>query len=131
MEHIWKHNGCELSFDISDSGCMKRLGDALEPLRAGYAEMESEKIRTHEQIDRVCMLIGRFFGTVFGEDCVSLICGERNSLEAYTGAYVDFILFVNDQLEALAKFRAEIEKRVTDRFAGRIANLGGELTEGE
>lgn len=128
--HAWSHGGIEYYFDISDSGCMKRMNDALEVLRENYAEAEGSEKQTHEEIDRVCGMISKFFGTVFGEDRIKSICGEKNSLEAYMGAYVDFIMFVNEQLEALAKFREDVEKRVTEKFASRIADLGGAESEG-
>lgn len=125
MERIWKYRGCEFAFDISDSACMKRMNDALEPMKNGYDAIECEACCTYETIERVCGMIGTFFAAVFGEDCVKAICGNGMSLEDYTGAYVDFIFFVNDQLEALAKFRREVEDRLSEKFASRIAGLGG------
>lgn len=125
MERNWKYCGREYPFDISDSDCVRRMNNALAALREDYAEIE-EKSDTVQAIDNQCEMIGEFFGTVFGDAQAKAICGERNSLEAYTTAYVEFIMFVNDQLEELAKFREAIEKRITERLSKRIANLGGE-----
>lgn len=125
MAHIWKYRGCEFAFDISDSRCMKRMNDALEPLKNGYDAIEGDECRTYEAIERVCGMIGGFFAALFGEEYVKPICGDGMSFESYTDAYVDFIIFVNDQLEALSRFRENVENRLTEKFASRIADLGG------
>lgn len=123
--HTWSRNGAKHYFDISDSECMKRINLALEELRENYEATAGSEKNTPEEIERVCGMIGEFFKAVFGEDEVAVICGDRNSFEAYMGAYIDFIMFVNEQLEALKKFREDVDKRVTEKFATRIAELGG------
>ena len=110
MEHIWKTSGREYYFDVSESESMDRLNGALSELCKecgddGSGSSVGGTIETH------CAMIGRFFDSIFGEGAGAEICGKRHSAEQYTMRYVDFIVFVNRQVEAFSAMCREIEER--------------------
>ncbi len=105
MNRIWNYNGREYRFDISEKACVERLSDALRTLREDVGAADS----TAAAIEKHCGMIAAFFDTVFGEGCGREICGAAESAEAYSEAYVDFIMFVNSEVNSFASLREEIE----------------------
>lgn len=125
MESCWKYGGREYSFDISESRCFRSLSEALTVVKGLYEGDECHTVSGDVLIDRQCGIINRFFTALFGVEQAKLICGERQSLEAHTRAYVDFILFVNAQLRGLSEFREKVELRIAEQMGERIENLAG------
>lgn len=118
MEHIWNVSGREYYFDVSDSECMKKLNHALTVLcgECGEGEAITEVGGT---IEHHCRMIGDFFDNVFSEGAGTEICGQRHSAEQYTLRYVDFIVFVNRQVEAFSKLCRSIE----DKYLGTLESI--------
>lgn len=118
MEHNWNVSGREYYFDVSDSECMKKLNGALTVL-CGECESESAAAEVGDTIERHCAMIGRFFDGVFRDGAGAEICGERHSAEQYTMRYVDFIVFVNRQVEAFSR----LCKSVEDKYLGTLESI--------
>lgn len=109
MEHIWNIGGREYYFDVSESETLNRLKEALTELCETCARPAQGELG--ETIVKHCDMIGTFFDRVFWEGAGRDICGEKQSAEQYTMRYVDFIVFVNKQIEAFSGLCREIEER--------------------
>jgi hypothetical protein len=118
MEHIWKTGGREYYFDVSESESMERLNGALATLCEECSTTGSDGT-VGGTIENHCAMIGRFFDAVFGEGTGREICGERHSAEQYTMRYVDFIVFVNRQVEAFSAMCRDIE----DKYLGTLQSI--------
>ena len=117
MNSKWSCGGREYPFDISEAECMRSVGEALLELKKAADELEArEGIATHETIEEQCGMIGRFFDMIFGDGEDVKICGEKCSLSEYSDAYVNFIVFLNAQVEEFAAMRVSIEKRCAERI---------------
>ena len=114
MEKIWKWNSRETYFDITEPGCMRRLMDALEGLRTNLAQFRREQ-DTDDMLSCHCGILQEFFDDVFGEGAGEILCGKKLSAEAYSRAYLDFLDFVNGQMDALEKMQKEAEARYRAR----------------
>jgi len=110
MEHIWNAGGREYYFDVSESESMNKLNNALAALCAECGEGDNNG-SAGGAIEHHCSIIGRFFDSVFGEGAGKEICGERRSAEQYTMRYVEFIVFVNRQVEAFSAMCRDIEEK--------------------
>lgn len=119
MEHIWKTGGREYYFDVSESESMDKLNGALAALCGECGESGDPAANT---LEKHCAMIGRFFDTVFGDGAGTEICGQRHSAEQYTMRYVDFIVFVNRQVEAFSAMCREIE----ERYLGTLQSIAAE-----
>lgn len=117
MEHIWKTGGREYYFDVSESESMRRLNDALASLCDACGGETAGGVG--DTIENHCAMIGRFFDNVFGEGEGDAICGQRRSAEQYTMRYVDFIVFVNRQVEAFSALCRDIE----EKYLGTLENI--------
>lgn len=117
MEHIWNTGGREYYFDISESETMKRLNDALAEICETCAQPAGSELG--DTIVHHCGMIGTFFDRMFGDGAGREICGEKLSAEQYTMRYVDFIVFVNRQVEAFSQMCREIE----DRYLGTLEEI--------
>lgn len=120
MEHNWNVSGRDYYFDVSDSECMKKLNRALTILcgECGDGEAITEVGGT---IEHHCSMIGDFFDNIFGIGAGVEICGQRHSAEQYTLRYVDFIVFVNQQVEAFSKLCRSIE----EKYLSKLEKTGG------
>ncbi len=116
MNHIWIYGGREYHFDVSECECVDKLTEALGKLRGEADLLDMGGGGTAEIIRRHCKMIAEFFDTVFGEGFGKEICGDELSAEEYSTAYIEFILFVNSQVEALANLRAAVESRYLSRI---------------
>lgn len=114
MEKIWKWNGVETYFDITNPGCMRRLMDALEGLRNNLAQFRREQ-DTDDMLSCHCGILQEFFDDVFGEGSGEHLCGKQLSAEAYSRAYLDFLDFVNGQMDALEAMHREAEGKYRTR----------------
>lgn len=118
MEHIWNVSGRAYEFDVSDSECMKKLNHALTVLCEECAD-SAEITEVGGTIEHHCTMIAAFFDTVFGEGAGEAICGVRHSAEQYTLKYVDFIVFVNRQVEAFS----ELCRTIEDKYLGTLETI--------
>ena len=120
MNHTWIWDGREYPFDISESECMERMCRALAVLREAVGGLGEKGIS--ETIREQCRIIRGFFDAVLGDGTGVEICGEAYSADAHTTAYVEFILFVNEQIGA---YRSKMEA-VEARYMHRAAQSQGE-----
>lgn len=112
MDHIWKYGGGEYYFDISEKVCIERITRALEEMKASSDDAENSGAAS--AASRHCEMIGSFFSTVLGEEAAREICGTDSGAEECSAAYVSFILFVRDEVEALARIRAALEEKLSE-----------------
>jgi len=109
MDHIWHWGGGEYYFDISEKDCLLRITTALEKMKSASDELDDSKTGAADVAALHCGMIAVFFRTVLG-DAAHEICTD--SAEDCSAAYVDFILFVRDEVEALAKIRGALEEKL-------------------
>lgn len=108
--NVWKRGGEEYPFDISEASCIQRLAEALNAMKN---EPEGSAA---DCVERYCRAIADFFDVVFGNGAGERICGGVMSGRAYSEAYLDFIDFVQEQIDALVRLRAETEERYVRRW---------------
>ena len=119
MEKIWKWNGKEYYFDITEPGCMRRLMDALTGLRNNLAQFRREQ-ETDDMLSCHCGILQAFLDDVFGEGAGEEMCGKQLSAEVYSRAYMEFLEFVNRQTEALEK----VQKDAEAKYHARAQQMG-------
>lgn len=112
----WTWNTTTYPFDVSEAGCMGRLLGALEGLRANLAQFRREQ-DADDMLSCHCGILQEFFDDIFGDGAGETLCGKALSAEAYSRAYIDFMDFVNGQIDALNRLREDAEKRYLERAA--------------
>lgn len=110
MKKSWTWNGRAYYFDITESGCMRRLMDALTGLRNNLAQFRREQ-ETDDMLSCHCGILQAFLDDVFGEGAGEEMCGKQLSAEVYSRAYMEFLEFVNRQMEALEKMQKDAEAK--------------------
>ena len=116
MEHTWIRDGKEYPFDISESECMARMCGGLNTLREDIG-MLGDGISASDTLRGQCRIIRRFFDTVLGEGTGEAVCGAAYSADAHTTAYMEFILFVNEQVNAFREKAAAVGETYLNRAA--------------
>jgi len=116
MKHTWVWNGKEYPFDISESECMARMCGGLNTLREDIG-MLGDGISASDTLRGQCRIIRRFFDTVLGEGTGEAVCGAAYSADAHTTAYMEFILFVNEQVNAFREKAAAVGETYLNRAA--------------
>ena len=116
MEKTWVWNGRKYAFDITEAGCMRRLMDALEGLRHNLAQFRREQ-DTDDMLFCHCGILQEFFDDIFGEGAGEELCGKKRSAEVYSRVFLEFIDFVNGQLNAVEQLRETAEKKYRKRAA--------------
>lgn len=119
MDKVWKWNGKEYYFDITEPGCMRRLMDALTGLRENLAQFRREQ-DTDDMLSCHCGILQEFFDDVFGEGAGEDLCGVQLSAEVYSRAYLEFLDFAGEQMDALEKLQKEAEAK----YHARAARMG-------
>ena len=114
MDHIWHFGGGEYYFDITERDCIERITRALEDLKSTSDSFDESENTASDGAARHCEIIGAFFETVFGESASRAICPVGSGAEACSAAYVDFILFVRDEVESLARIRSSLEEKLSE-----------------
>ena len=112
MDHIWHYGGAEYYFDISEKICLSRITRALREMKDTADSPDCSAGDAAGEAERHCGAILAFFSTVLGEDASREICGT--GAEECSAAYVDFILFVRDEVESLAKIRSVLEGKLSE-----------------
>ena len=112
MDHIWHWGDGEYYFDISEKVCIERITRALDEMKT-VSDGFDEAARTAGDVAALhCGMLRAFFATVLGEDASREICGIGAGAEACSAAYVDFILFVRNEVDSLSKIRASLEEKL-------------------
>ncbi len=115
----WTWNTVTYPFDVSEAGCMGRLLAALEGLRANLSRFRREQ-DADDLLSCHCGILQEFFDEIFGDGAGADLCGKALSAEAYSRAYIDFMDFVNSQIDELNRLRKEAE----EKYLARAAILG-------
>lgn len=110
MKNTWMYHDKQYWFDVSEVGCMERITRALELLRA-QTDKDTKKVPPYTALAAHCEIIQAFFTTVFGETAAAEICGNLQSGEKYTTAFLSFILFVREQAAEIERMIASAEER--------------------
>ena len=113
MNHLWTYNGAEYPFDISESESMGRMCCGLNTLRKEIGSLP--ETGASDALRSQCLIIRRFFDTVLGDGCGVNVCGADYSADAHTTAYVEFISFVNTQVNSFREKMAALEEKYCDR----------------
>jgi len=119
MNKNWTWNKITMPFDISEVGCMNRLLAALGGLRNNLAGFRRDQ-DADDLLSCHCGILQEFFDEVFGDGAGETLCGTVLSAEVYSRAYIDFMDFVNGQIDALNRLRKEAE----EKYLARAAALG-------
>lgn len=114
---IWVWNGNEYPFDISESESMAKMNEGLQALRVDNERLCAEGHIGSDALRLQCMIIRKFFDSVFGDGMGEAVCGKPYSASAHTMAYMEFILFVNAQVNAFREAVAAAEKKYMSRAA--------------
>ncbi len=115
MEHTWNYSGQKYPFDISECDSMARMCEGLNALRSELGTLGGDS--ASDNLRAQCLIIRRFFDTVLGAGTGEAVCGAAYSADAHTTAYMDFILFVSDQVNAFRKKAAAVEEKYMSRAA--------------
>lgn len=124
MDQFWHFSGENYPFDISDADCLERMGKVFSSIR-GDTDEEDSSLTPSEKTVRTCNAIREFFSVLFGEKASLDICGERQSAARCSEAYLDFIAFLNEQINDFSKIREAVEARYSAR-ASALASCDGE-----
>ncbi|MBR4959562.1 MAG: hypothetical protein IKY52_01555 [Clostridia bacterium] len=119
MNKNWTWNKITMPFDISEVGCMNRLLAALGGLRNNLAGFRRDQ-DADDLLSCHCGILQEFFDEVFGDGAGETLCGTVLSAEVYSRAYIDFMDFVNGQIDELNRLRQETE----EKYLARAAALG-------
>lgn len=115
MEHTWNYGGQAYPFDISESDSMARMSAGLSELREAIGALGGNGGSASEVLRDQCLIIRRFFDTVLGDGIGEAVCGAAYSADAHTTAYMEFILFVNEQVSAFREKAAAVEAKYMSR----------------
>ncbi|MBQ4606099.1 MAG: hypothetical protein IJB15_05305 [Clostridia bacterium] len=115
----WTWNTITYPFDVSEAGCMGRLLAALEGLRENLSRFRREQ-DADDMLSCHCGILQEFFDDIFGDGSGEKLCGKALSAEVYSRAYIDFMDFVNGQIDELNRLRQEAE----EKYLARAAALG-------
>lgn len=116
-KNVWVWNGHEYPFDISESDSMAKMNEGLLALRVDNERLCAAGHIGSDALREQCMIIRKFFDSVFGEGMGEAVCGIPYSASAHTMAYMEFILFVNAQVNAFREAVAAVEEKYMSRAA--------------
>ena len=114
MNKNWSYRGKNYTFDISNPDCLGRIGSVF-PIKDGLDG--EEELTPSEKAERICAAVRTFFTALFDDDGADEICGDGHSAADCTEAYLDFIAFLNVQLDEFARIREAVEQRYTEKAA--------------
>lgn len=114
MDHIWQRGDEGYYFDITEKVCIERITRALEELKSSSDAFDDAVQTVSDASSRHCDMIRAFFSTVLGEEAACEICGAGAGAETCSAAYVDFILFVKDEVDSLARIRSALEEKLEE-----------------
>lgn len=100
IETIFKYNGKEYEFDVSDAECTEKLEAAADKMREEESKIPKTGLAS-EIIKAQCNLIKNYFDNCLGEGKGNEICTEKNKLSVCYDAHESFLLFVKAQNSAL------------------------------
>lgn len=116
MDQNWTYGGGKYPFDISDADCLERMSTVFKSVH-NDTDWDEGSLTPAEKAERTCNAIRRFFSALFGNDASREICGEKQSAARCSEAYLDFIAFLNRQINEFAKIREAVEERYSSRAA--------------
>lgn len=102
IDTIFKYNGKEYEFDVSDADFAEKLESAATKMR----EEESKIPKTGFASDIIkgqCKMIKNYFDNCLGEGAGVEICTEKNKLSLCYDAYEAFLMFVKAQNNAIVQ----------------------------
>lgn len=111
---IWKFNKQELSFDVTEPGCMHRLLEGLYGLRENLLRFCRDD-DADDMLMRHSSILQEFFDIVFGDGMGVTLCGKGLSASAYSLAYLDFLEFIEGQLDVFEACLAAAEEKYNER----------------
>lgn len=121
MEHYWKWDGGEYPFDISDADCLERIGKIFASVRKELSDEDA--LTPAERSAKTCNTVRDMFTALFGADESLAICGKPQSAARCSEAYLDFIAFLNEQVDEFSRIREAVEARYSARAAA-LASAG-------
>lgn len=115
MDQNWNFSGEKYPFDISDADCLEKMSSVFETVGDDFDE--NDDLTPAERANRTCNAIRGFFTALFGDDASREICGEKQSAARCSEAYLDFISFLNQQINDFSKIREAVEEKYSARAA--------------
>lgn len=113
MDQMWTFLGQEYPFDISDAECLDKMGKVFSV--ADELDSDDEGLSPSEKAEKLCKTVRSFFAVLFGEEGSQNICGLNQSAARCTEAYLDFIAFLNRQVDEFSRIRELIEQKYSMR----------------
>lgn len=99
-ETIFKYNGVEYEFDVSDAEVAEKIEEATKLLQEEAKAIPKDgKMST--QIKGQCKLIRNYLDRVLTKGAGVNLCGEKYNLENHYSAYETFISFAERQKRGL------------------------------
>lgn len=99
-ETIFKYNGVEYEFDVSDAEDAEKIEKATKLLQKEAREIPKDgKMST--QIKGQCKMIRNYLDRSLTKDAGINLCGEKYNLQDHYSAYEAFIKFVTRQKNQL------------------------------
>lgn len=95
---VWRYGGAEWVLDLLDAGCVRRLEESLEGLRA--AEALAGDACGADFIAGFCARTRAFFDGLFGEGAGVRLIGEADNARTALLCYQDFLDFGRQQGDA-------------------------------
>lgn len=99
-ETIFKYNGVEYEFDVSDAEDAEKIEKAYELMEKESKEIPKDG-KASISIKAQCKLIRNFLDRTLTQDAGVNLCGERYNLEDHYYAYETFLKFVSRQKREL------------------------------
>lgn len=115
MDQNWNFYGNDYSFDISDADCLEKIGTVFT-LARNFDEDE-ETLTPSEKSVKLCTAVRSFFSSLFGDEKSLVICGEKQSAARCAEAYLDFLAFLNKQIDEFSRIREAVEEKYSHRTA--------------
>lgn len=99
-ETIFKYNGAEYEFDVSDAEDAEKIEKATKSLQEEAKAIPKDgKMST--QIKEQCKLIRNYLDRTLTKDAGVNLCGEKYNLQNHFSAYEAFISFAERQKREL------------------------------
>lgn len=107
IDTIFKYNGKEYEFDISDADFAEKLESAADKMRAEESKIPKTGLAS-AIIKAQCKMIKTYFDNCLGKGAGVEICTDKNNLSICYDAYESFLKFVREQNNALLQAKNSI-----------------------
>lgn len=125
IDTIFKYNGKEYEFDVSDADFAEKLESAADKMRAEESKIPKTGLAS-AIIKAQCKMIKAYFDNCLGKGAGVEICTDKNNLTICYDAYESFLRFVREQNNAIiqaknsfSSFSNRQQKRAASKANGK------------